>query len=502
MTGIAVTLALAGAAVSAPLSVQGVNIVDAEGQALTLRGANWGWWGCVEPGDARLMRSLGANVVRIAFFYSNITDPPGSENLGGEGLALLDALCRWAQEAGLHFFLDCHGPPGGCNTAQWCEGGKNKLWTDQDAQELMVAMWRRLARRYRHHDRLLAYELMNEPSPPADYPLASYRDLCLCLIDALREEDPGRPVVVTGLKWSGLAGLTDNIVLPRPGLIYTFHFYAPGEITHYRGGDYRYPGEVRIGARWIGNSPEDWGVEGESDWRLLEKSFTPPAGATVGKLMLRSSNNAGTAWFDDVELLADGEPVVFSGNLSFDVAFRSHGWSVERQTAGEFTWDEREGHQQPGALRIKGTDSYNAWVCGNTFEVQSEATYTVRCWVKALGATGRTYPCVAWMEAGKEILDRQWVERQIQPAVEFRDKHGVPVYCGEFGCSQSVPEESGTRWVKDVAEILNSKDLHWTYWNWRETTGPGSMGVWVKGPSGHYEPNGGLLELMTQLWQQ
>lgn len=496
--GMALAMAFPAASGAVPLGVQGDRLVGEDGREVVLRGANWGWWGCVEPGDASLMHAWGANLVRIAFFYSNITDPPGSDTLGGEGLALLDALCRWAQDAGLYFILDCHGPPGGCNTAQWCEGGGNRLWSDPPAQDRLEALWRELARRYRQHERLLAYELMNEPAPPSSYGEEAYRELCLRLIDALREEDSGRPVVVSGLHWGGPSGLTDTLLLPRPDIVYTFHFYAPGLITHYRGGDYRYPGQLPLGVRWLSNSPENWGLNGDTQWQLLEKSFQAPDEATEGRVMLRSTANAGTAWFDNVELLCDGEPVDVGPNTTFDTG--PTGWSKERETAGEFAWDTAEGHGAPGSLRITGTDSYNAWVCGQSFRVRKGATYTLRCWAKTSAATGHTYPCVAWYASEDATVDAEWLAREMQAALDFRARHRVPVFCGEFGCSQSVPEGSGERWVRDVGTMLNRERVPWTYWNWRETTGPGSMGVWVKGPSGHYEINGRLGLILPELW--
>lgn len=465
-----------------------------------LRGANWGWWDCVESGDGALMQAWGANVVRIAFFYTKITHAPTSDELGGPGLALLDAMCRWAEEAGLYFILDCHEPPGGCNTAEWCAGGANRLWSDEGRQVRFMEMWRELSRRYRHYDHLLAYELMNEPCPPKDYPAADYRAMCTRLVDALREEDPGRPCVVTGLNWGGPGSLTDDILLDRPGIIYTFHFYHPGILTHYRGGDYRYPGTVPLGTRWIANSPEDWGPDGTRDWATLEKSFTAPENATRGQVMLRSSGNSGTAWFDDVELLCDGEPVEFSDNRAFPPDMQSRDWQRERATSGQFAWDPDQGSEAPGALRISGTDSYDAWVCARGFQVQPGAMYTVRCRAKLENATGSTYPMVAWFEATEQAIDRDWLREQMVPALEFSRRNQVPLYCGEFGCSQGLPDGSGLRWMQDVASILNQERVHWTQWNWRESTGPGSMGVWVKRADGYYGLNGGLWRVLRDAW--
>ena len=491
-------ISVLAAAAPAP-HVSGTAILDPDGRPLSLRGANWGWWRCVEPQDAGLMAQAGANAVRIAFFWSKIVAPDDPEQVGGEGLQYLDSMVRWAQEAGLWIVLDCHEPPGGCNTAAWCAGGHNGLWREAHSQSLFLSMWRQLAGRYRDNDRLLAYELYNEPVPPADLPVEEYRALCLRAIDEIRAVDPEHAIVVSGPAWSSPGGLTDEMLLDRPNLIYTFHFYSPGDITHYQGGDLRYPGTVPTSVRWLGNSPEDWGATGTCDWTPLQKTFVAPDGAVRGQVMLRSSHNAGQAWFDDVELECEGEPVDLGPNTDFAAERGSTGWQVERPGAGDFTWDGAEGRGGPGSLSIAGTDSYNSWRLREAFLARPGARYTLRCRVKCRDATGHTYPAVAWFSAEDTHIDREWLARQMRPAIEFSRRNRVAIYCGEFGCSQSVPEQSGLRWVEDVAGLLEEQAVPWTYWNWKETTGPGSMGVWVQ-KDGRYVPQEPLQELLGRLW--
>jgi endoglucanase len=376
-------------------------------------------------------------------------------------------------------------------------GGLNRLWGSEEDQQRFVRMWVALARRYRSGRYLLAYELMNEPTPPKDYSLGEYRRLCLRLVDAIRAEDPGRFVVISPLDWSSVWGLKDSLLLPRPNLIYTFHFYSPYSVTY---GGAKYPGKVTVSTRWIGNSPEGWGAQGNTDWHLLERTCRAPEGATHGVIMLRSDRNAGETWFDDVTLACDGQPTGFPANAGFDAEVRSAGWKVERQTAGEFTWNAAEGHAAPGSLRISGTDSYNAWVTTDRLAVRAGAEYRVGCWVKTRGATGWSYPCVAWFQDVEEVVDKAWIERQLKPAMGFSRRYRVPVWCGEFGCSQSNPDGSGFRWVRDVGMVLNRLGIAWTYWNWRESTNPGSMGVWVQ-VEGEYRQQESLSKLLRLLWR-
>ncbi|NSW57777.1 MAG: cellulase family glycosylhydrolase [Armatimonadetes bacterium] len=494
----AVTFGLPAAA--AHVRVVGPKLVNESGEALVLRGANWGWWGCVEPHDASDMKRLGATLVRIAFLHDKVTDPPDSDRIGGPGLALLDNMCSWAQEAGLWFILDYHTPPGGNNPWSWNYGGANRLWRERKLQEQWIAVWTQLVRRYRHYDRLLGYELMNEPVPEQDYPLEDYERLCLEAIDAIRAEDPDRPIVVSDPYCSSIAGL-EKALLPRPSLVYTIHFYEPGILTYWQIPDGRYPGVWPLVQRWLENTPEDWGASGDTDWHVLEQTFTPPAEATHGQLILRSTRNVGTCWFDDVNLLCDGETVPISDNLDFPPNRKSEGWIVERQTAGQFAWDPHEGHSAPGSLRIQGTDSYNAWALQKKFRIKQGAQYVLRCHVKTSKATGHSYPMVAWFHYEEEQVDRAWLAARIRPAVEFRERHQVPVFCGEFGCAQPSWGD-GVTWVADVANILNRFEIPWTYWNWRETTGMGSMGVWVRNAEHQYVPQQALVDALSRAWQE
>ena len=189
-----------------------------------------------------------------------------------------------------------------------------------------------------------------------------------------------------------------------------------------------------------------------------------------------------------------------STNTAFGSEDHETGWQVERQTAGELAWDATVGHLAPGSLRISGTDSYNAWTSQTEFTARPGATYTLRCWAKTTSATGYTYPGVAWFTDTDEPVDRPWLAREIDLARTFGRRNRVPIYCGEFGCSQSNPDGSGLRWPRDVGRILNGWQIPWTYWNWRETTGRGSMGVWVM-DGGRYVPQQPLDDLLQQLWR-
>jgi hypothetical protein len=57
-----------------------------------------------------------------------------------------------------------------------------------------------------------------------------------------------------------------------------------------------------INDRWLGQTSSKQVAKGDSDWTRLTVDAVAPAGATSVQLHLKSGDNRGTVWFDDVEL--------------------------------------------------------------------------------------------------------------------------------------------------------------------------------------------------------
>jgi hypothetical protein len=48
---------------------------------------------------------------------------------------------------------------------------------------------------------------------------------------------------------------------------------------------------------------------------------------------------------------------------------------------------------------------------------------------------------------------------------EFRDRHNVPLFCGEFGCVSDVPEMTDMIYLMDEISIFHEEGIHWTLYN-------------------------------------
>ncbi len=463
-----------------PLRVEG-NRVLAGDKEIRLRGINWGWWHDngtrYTEADMKQQADWGANVLRLTIRYTDIANEDGSWN--EERAAAVDEVVEWAGKHGQYVILDMHETPGGQTPIHYCVGGKNEVWKEKKFQEQFIELWRRLALRYRNNPAVGAYELMNEPrTVPPDPGLTA--DLQRRAIEAIRKVDPDKVIVVTGDEMSNYeVSLTDAVKQKDSNILYTIHFY-PGAFT-----------------RWMHNVGEDKGVSGTRDWFRFELPVTVPADAAEPELslILRSTENKGTAWFDDVTMTDENGKVLRS--FGFDKG--AERFAIERHPFGVLKHDPAAGHDQPGSLRIDGTNSYNSWASPR-WKVEPGRTYTLSGWIKLDKATGSTYIGASLFKAWRPGLAD--LRKLLKPAAEFSKKYDVPVFVGEFSIIRSSgPEGYQAAAVADRIRAMEEAGFHWTYWNFHETTNPDTMALQAqKKEGGDYPVNAPLLEVLKEGW--
>jgi hypothetical protein len=238
-------------------------IVDATGKALLVRATNLGNWlvpegymwllrnGPQSPGEIRalvlellgpegsaafwrkyrenyirrediaLLHRAGLNAIRVPMHYSLF------ESDDAEGFKLLDRLIGWSRDEGLYVILDLHAAPGGQTGANIDDSaGYPWLYASAQEQEHLLAIWRRLATRYRDEPAVLGYDLLNEPIPP--FPKlaslnSSLEPLYKRLAEEIRRVDAHHILFLGGAQWDG-----NFAVFGKPfdaNVVYTFHKY-------------------------------------------------------------------------------------------------------------------------------------------------------------------------------------------------------------------------------------------------------------------------------------
>ena len=232
--------------------VDGMNLKEANGQQLRIKGTNLGNWlnpegymfgfkkvnsphfinemlcelvgpdetaafwaeykdRYITRDDIQFIASCGANVIRLPFHYKLFTD----EDYMGltarqDGFARVDQVVEWCREAHLYLILDMHDCPGG-QTGDNIDDSYGYPWllTSEASQQQFCNIWRTIAQRYANETVILGYELMNEPI--AHYFEADMKELKGALeplqkraVAAIREVDKQHIVILGGAIWNSV----------------------------------------------------------------------------------------------------------------------------------------------------------------------------------------------------------------------------------------------------------------------------------------------------------
>ena len=69
--------------------------------------------------------------------------------------------------------------------------------------------------------------------------------------------------------------------------------------------------------------------------------------------------------------------------------------------------------------------------------------------------------------AGTEI-DASYMEWEMRTAVEVAEKFDVPIYCGEYGVIDRVPDERLLHWYADVSAVFQKFGIGRAAWTYRQ----------------------------------
>lgn len=66
-----------------------------------------------------------------------------------------------------------------------------------------------------------------------------------------------------------------------------------------------------------------------------------------------------------------------------------------------------------------------------------------------------------------EKYDEGVINEQILTAVKVAQKLKLPLYCGEWGCLNTVYRKDRLRWYKDVRKVLDRHNIAWAVWDYK-----------------------------------
>ncbi|MBL8650834.1 MAG: cellulase family glycosylhydrolase [Sphingopyxis sp.] len=196
------------------LKVEGTQIVDDSGKPVILRGMGLGGWMLQEgymlklgevgqqhrirakfvelvgeertaefyrawldnhttEADIAQMAKWGFNSVRLPIHFDQLTLPVDKEPKAGvdtwheAGFQRIDKLLAWSKANGIYLILDLHAAPGGQGNDLAIsdrDPAKPSLWESEENQRKTIALWTKLAARYKDEPWIGGYDLINEPN--------------------------------------------------------------------------------------------------------------------------------------------------------------------------------------------------------------------------------------------------------------------------------------------------------------------------------------------------
>ena len=191
--------------------------------------------------DIDSLAKWGFNSIRLPMHYDLYTLPIEKEKVKGqntwleEGFQMTDDLLKWCEDNKVYLILDLHAAPGGQgNDANISDNDKSKpnLWQSEENQKKTIALWKKLAERYKDKEWIAGYDLINEPNYPFtgknengtdEMSNAPLWKLQKDISDAIRLVDKNHIIFLEGNGWgnnyNGLIPLWDD------NLVLSFHKY-------------------------------------------------------------------------------------------------------------------------------------------------------------------------------------------------------------------------------------------------------------------------------------
>ena len=286
--------------------VEGINLIQPNGERLFIQGTNLGNWlnpegymfgfsktnsawmidllfkeaigpdgtanfwkqfkdNYITQADIKFIAQQGANTIRLPFNYKLFTD----EDYMGlssqqDGFQRIDQLISWCRQAGLYLILDMHDCPGSQTGDNIDDGyGYPWLFESEPSQQLFCDIWQRIAKRYAKEPVILGYELMNEPIAHyfenKDELNARLEPLYKRAVRAIRQVDRNHVILLGGARWNSDFFMFNDWTFDN-NIMYTCHRYG-GDATAEAINDYisfRDKTQLPMYMGEIGHNTNEW----------------------------------------------------------------------------------------------------------------------------------------------------------------------------------------------------------------------------------------------------
>ncbi|MFD2887270.1 cellulase family glycosylhydrolase [Chitinophaga cymbidii] len=237
--------------------------------------------------DIDALKAWGFNSVRLPMHFELYTLPVDKEPVAGrqtwldKGFEMTDSLLAWCKANKMYLILDLHAAPGGqgndLNISDR-DGSMPSLWENPAHQQKTVALWKKVAERYKNEPWIAAYDIINEPNFGFEDPVndknglkektnVPLKKLMMDITKAIREVDNKHIIIIEGNGW----GNNYNGILPPwdANMVLSFHKYW--NFNNVASIEYilKYRDQYKVPV-WIGETGENSNVWFTQAIRLLE----------------------------------------------------------------------------------------------------------------------------------------------------------------------------------------------------------------------------------------
>lgn len=172
--------------------------------------------------DARYVKSLGLNCLRLPFHYRHFEDDMAPRVLKETGFKHLDRVIDICGRHGIYTILDLHSLPGGQNQDWHCDNttAHASFWDHKDFQDRVIWLWEQIADRYKDNPWVAGYNPMNEPSDPEGTRLVAFYER---LEHSIRKVDAAH---ILWLEGNMYAMDFEHFTRGLPNCVYAIHDYS------------------------------------------------------------------------------------------------------------------------------------------------------------------------------------------------------------------------------------------------------------------------------------
>lgn len=181
--------------------------------------------------DVDALKKWGFNSIRLPMHYNLFTLPVEKEPIEGQntwlktGFKLTDNLLSWCKKYKIYLILDLHAAPGGQGTDRPIadvDTLKPSLWESEANQKKTIALWKKLAEKYKDEEWIGGYDLINETNYKLEGNIA-LKNLFSGITNEIRRIDRKHIIFIEGNQfandYTGLTPPWDN------NIVYSFHKY-------------------------------------------------------------------------------------------------------------------------------------------------------------------------------------------------------------------------------------------------------------------------------------